>query len=153
MNSSSEIYCNLSELLASSGEYVTTVCGVSMWPMLRYRKDPILIHKAGQLKKYDVAVYSKTGKYVVHRVLDIMEDCYVIRGDNCLAKEYIPKQDVIGVVAGFWRFGKFIAVSNKLYRLYSRVWVAANPLIHLSRFAQSKYRAALRRLKGIRPKP
>jgi len=142
-----ESFENLTELLRQSGEYVTTVCGVSMWPMLRFKKDPILIHPvSGELKRYDVAVYKREDNYVVHRVLKVQQDNYIIRGDNCLAKEVIPKEDIVGSVAGFWRSGRFIDVSNHWYRLYSRIWVSINPLIHLTRFIQSKLHSLRRKL-------
>jgi len=147
---STESFENLAELLRESGEYVTTVCGVSMWPMLRYKQDAILIHPlSGELKRFDVAVYKRDEKYVVHRVLSVQENFYIIRGDNCLAKEVVPKQNVVGVVTGFWRFGRFIDVSNIFYRVYARVWVSANPLINLTSFAKSKARAAWRKITVI----
>jgi len=127
-----ERYDNFEQLLSHSGEYVTQVRGVSMYPMLRYRKDPVLIHPAsGTLKPYDVAVYARSDRYVVHRVLHVRDDIYIIRGDNCTALEYVPKSDVRGVVVGFWRFGRYIPVSNRLYLCYAHLWVAINPLVRL----------------------
>jgi len=144
------IYADLAELLRESGEYVTTGSGVSMYPMLRFKKDPVLIRPlVGELGRYDVAVYSRGKSYVVHRVLKVLPEHYVIRGDNCIALEYVPKGDVVGVVAGFWRFGRFIDVSNCVYKLYSRVWVAANPLVRLNRILKSKSASAVNRLKVI----
>lgn len=130
--SNSERFDNFEELLQKTGEYVTQVRGVSMFPMLRYRKDPVLIHPVtGELRPYDVAVYAKTDRYVVHRVLEVRDCLYVIRGDNCIGKEYVPKGDVRGVVVGFWRFGRYIPVENTLCRMYAHVWVAINPLVRL----------------------
>lgn len=135
MKDSLEIYGSLEQALSRCGEYVTQVSGVSMSPMLRYRRDPVLIHQVdGDLKRYDVAVYHRGDGYVIHRILEVRPDCYVFRGDNCIGKDLVPKSLVVGVVVGFWRSprrggaGKFISVRNLLYRLYSRVWVALNPL-------------------------
>jgi len=120
------------DVLKHTGEYVTQVRGESMYPMLRYRKDPVyLVSLKSELKPYDVAAYSTGEKYIVHRVLEVRDDCYVFRGDNCSGKEYVPKDAVIAVMAGFWRFGKFIRSDNSLYRLYSRLWVALNPIVRL----------------------
>lgn len=130
---SCESYENLVALLKETGEYVTQVHGVSMYPMLRYRKDPVLIHRAEkELKPYDIAVYDRGDNYVVHRVLEVRNDIYVIRGDNCIGKEYVPKEAVVGIVAGFWRFGKYISVENKTYQFYAHFWVAINPLVRLT---------------------
>ena len=135
MNSSFEAYDNFEQALSRCGEYVTQVRGVSMYPMLRYRRDPVLVHPVrGELERYDVAVYDRGDGYVVHRVIEVRPDCYVFRGDNCRKKEIVPKSIVKGVVVGFWRIprgggkGRFVSVWNRPYRLYSRIWVALNPL-------------------------
>lgn len=135
MKGSFEAYNDLEQALSLCGEYVTQVSGNSMYPMLRYRRDPVLIHPVkGELNRYDVAVYDRGDGYVIHRILEVRSDCYVFRGDNCTFKEMVPKQLVLGVVNGFWRIGRnggaghFVSVQNGIYRLYSRVWVALNPV-------------------------
>lgn len=148
MEGSFDKYTGLEEALSLCGEYVTQVRGVSMYPMLRYRRDPVLIHPVeGELKRYDVAVYNRGDAYVIHRILEVRPDCYVFRGDNCIGKEIIPKSLVVGVVVGFWRVprasraaangspdasgysscGRYVSVGNRIYRIYSRIWVALNP--------------------------
>lgn len=150
MSTSAGIYGNFEEALAGCGEYVTQVRGVSMYPMLRYRRDPVLIHPlSGELRRYDVAVYAKSDRYVVHRVLDVRPDHYVIRGDNCSAKEYVPKEAVRGVVVGFWRSGRYIPVTDRMYRAYSRLWVAINPLVRLHHLLERCARVIVRRAAGL----
>lgn len=146
MEESFDRYSNFEQALSGCGEYVTQVRGVSMYPMLRFRRDPVLIHPVrSELKRYDVAVYNRGDSYVIHRILEVRPDCYVFRGDNCTRKEFVPRSKVMGVVVGFWRIpsrraadgsrdasrgsvcGRFISVDNCLYRIYSRVWVALNP--------------------------
>lgn len=131
------IYDSFESALEGCGEYVTQVHGRSMFPMLRSGKDPVLIHPlSGGAVRYDVVVYAKPDRYVVHRVLEVRPDCYVIRGDNCDAKEYIPREAVRGIVVGFWRFGRYVPVSNRWYRAFSRIWVAVNPLVRLWHFCR-----------------
>lgn len=161
MNGTLDIYENFEKALAETGEYVVQVRGESMYPMLRYRRDPVLIHPVeDELKRYDVAVYNRGDSYVIHRILEVRPDCYVFRGDNCTGKEIIPKSLVVGVVVGFWRIprrsitacrsdapgcsvsGRFVSVENRCYRIYSRVWVALNP-------ADVRLVAFLRRLPGL----
>jgi len=152
-------YDNFEQQLLSEGEYVTILHGVSMYPMVRNCKDPVLIVPANSpLKPYDVAVYyrstmdgeSEFNRFVVHRVLECHSDCYVIRGDNCLAKEYVPIGDIAGKVSGFWRWGKFIPVTNPLYKIYSRIWVFINPLIHLRHFFLRCLRFAKKRICSLK---
>jgi len=139
-------YSNFEELLSATGEYVTVVHGNSMYPMVRYRKDPVrIVPSVHPLKPYDVAVYARPGRYVVHRVLESHPDHYVIRGDNCIAKEYVPLEDVRGMVAGFWRFGRYIPVTNRLYRAYARFWVMINPLVRVQRFIKRCCRFVIKR--------
>lgn len=139
MSGSFDKYCNFEQALDKCGEYVTQVRGNSMYPMLRYRRDPVLIRPvSGDLRRYDVAVYNRGDSYVIHRILEVRPDCCIFRGDNCTASEIVPKELILGVVTGFWRTsrsggtGRFIPVGNGWYRLYSRVWVALNPLDVLS---------------------
>jgi len=140
-------YRNFEEALRSEGEYVTILNGSSMYPMVRHQKDPVLIVPADKpLKRYDVAVYERPGRYVVHRVLRCRQGYYIIRGDNCVAKEHVPADDIAGVVSGFWRNGRYIPVTNPWYKAYSRVWVIINPLVKLHHFIRKCVRFVLKHL-------
>ena len=106
--------------------------GTSMMPLLRQQKDHFIVKAKGseRCRKYDVVLYRRPAdKYVLHRVIGVLENGYVIRGDNCIVKEYgITDSDIIGVMTGFLRAGKQHSVDELWYKLYSRVWVAAAPV-------------------------
>ncbi len=106
--------------------------GVSMRPMLRQGRDTITVtKKIGQrCKKYDVALYRRpNGSYVLHRVVKVLKDGYVILGDNCLEKEYgIGDGEILGVLTSFTRGEKTIPVTDWRYRLYARMWYLLYPL-------------------------
>ena len=106
------------------GFVAATTSGMSMYPMLRHQRDCVVIKKAeGELKRWDVALYESGGRLVLHRVLKVKGDCYVIRGDNCTSKEYVKKEDVIGVLDNFTRNGKtYHCQSSKAYRGYCILW-------------------------------
>lgn len=110
--------------------YVGTVTGNSMYPMLRSRRDTIVVRPcAGRLGRYDVALYKRGEKYVLHRVLEVRQDDYVIRGDNCLAKEYgITDGDVLGVLTAFHRDEHPVSLESIWYKLYVRIWCRAVPI-------------------------
>jgi len=130
-----ENFDTIEEVLAKNGWFATTISGVSMYPMLRNHKDQVLVKKVeGRLKRYDVAVYKTEVKYIVHRVLEVHDGYYIIRGDNCVGLEYVPEKRIIGVVTGFWRKGRFIEVTDKRYLRYAHFWVAINPLVKLVHF-------------------
>lgn len=128
----SELSPVITEVLQNDGEVVFTVTGVSMLPMLRHHRDKISLagSREGCLKKYDMVLFVRPGgKYILHRIVAVKESGYVIIGDNQYTKEYpiLPSQ-VVGVVKGFWRNGKYISCDNLIYCLYCRFWVQSYPL-------------------------
>lgn len=113
------------------GTLTYTCKGISMLPMLRQRRDILVIKKKGpeRLKKYDVALYIRPPHdYVLHRVVEVRDDDYIILGDNCLNKEYgIRDEDIIGVLTSFVRDGKTIQMDSKKQVLYAKVWYFLYP--------------------------
>ena len=112
---------SMEKTLAEEGEVVACSSGISMYPMLRHRKDMVVVETVKrELKKYDVPLYRlNSGKLVLHRILEVRPDLYVIRGDNLLHKEYVRPEQIIGVLKAFYRGGKFVdCATNKKYRLY-----------------------------------
>ena len=120
------------DILARDGRLVYKTRGVSMEPMLRQNRDLVVIRVPGsRLKKYDVALYKRGKDYVLHRVIGVAEDHYLIRGDNTYAVETVPFGAVIGVLTAFSRKGKSCRVEDRSYRLYVRFWWAVYPLRRL----------------------
>lgn len=119
------------EELNRKGFFTYKCSGISMLPMLRQQKDLFTIKKKiGRCKKYDVVLYKRCpGTYVLHRIIKVCENGYVMLGDNCINKEYgIEEEDVIGVLTSFVRNGKEYCVNHKWYRLYVVVWYFLYPL-------------------------
>lgn len=125
-------YNSIKEALDSCGQYTGMTVGTSMNPLIHHQKDNIIVIKnEGRLKKYDVPVYlAKNGNYIMHRVVKVYPDHYIIVGDNLMEKEYVTDDMIVGKLVGFYKNGKkYIDCENsKLYKLYSRVWVALYPL-------------------------
>lgn len=137
----------LEALLARDGRLVYKTRGVSMEPMLRQNRDLVIIQvPVSRLKKYDVALYKRGKDYVLHRVIDVKDGYYLIRGDNTYAVEQVPEDAVIGVLTGFCRKGKQWSTKDRGYILYSRFWTAVYPLryayVRLRRLAVSLLRKA-----------
>lgn len=108
------------------GNFVIHPHGVSMWPMIRNGLDSVVVNPVeGRLKKYDLPVYlDKRGRYVVHRVIDVTDKGYVICGDGLFEIEYdITDENILGIVTGFFRKEKYIAVDNRRYLRYVHFWV------------------------------
>ena len=114
---------SLEDGIANLGEVMVCTSGYSMWPMLRNRKDMVIVEKVTRpLKKHDVPVYRlKSGKVVMHRIIKITRDGkYIIRGDNCYVNEHgITDDNIIGVLREFYRGGKHcVCATSKAYKLY-----------------------------------
>ena len=78
----------IEDVLEKEGIYVATICGVSMYPMLRNRRDTVVIKPyEGRLKKFDIPLYKVEDKYILHRIIKVLPDSYIIRGDNTEVKE------------------------------------------------------------------
>ncbi len=119
------------EILEKDGRLVYSNVGDSMLPLIRQGRDLLVIERPrGRLKKYDVPLYRRdSGKYVLHRVLKVRRDDYVICGDNRWAKETgITDRHVIGVLTAVVRAGKEIPVTDRRYRLYVHLWCDLFPL-------------------------
>ncbi|MBQ7168924.1 MAG: hypothetical protein IJR63_03355 [Synergistaceae bacterium] len=114
---------NISQYLADNGTLTYTNKGVSMWPLLREGRDMFTVSKKGneRCRIGDVVLYRRPPNfYVLHRVIDVRENDYVILGDNCIAYEYgITDADIFGVMTGFTRGGKSYSVDDSGYRLYT----------------------------------
>ena len=107
--------------------------GTSMLPMLRHGKDNVILSPVPtRLKKYDLPLYQRdNGQYVLHRVIQV-GTTYTCMGDNQFIPETGLRHDqMIGIVTGFYREGKFHDVQEWGYRLYSRIWYHSR---HLRRF-------------------
>ena len=91
------------EQLIKNAELVYTNVGDSMMPLIKQGRDLVIIKPVqGRLKKYDVPLYRRdSGQYVLHRILKVRKNDYVICGDNRWSMEYgITDRHIIGVLAG-----------------------------------------------------
>ena len=124
-------YSNIEEQLRTNGVYVSTTVGVSMKPMLRNRRDRIVLLPVGKerLKKWDLPMYRRAdGKYILHRIIDVKADHYVIRGDNTFVKEYVKDEQILGYVSEFYRGKRHVSTDDKGYRRYAAFWQTIYPL-------------------------
>lgn len=129
MEETSSEKITIEEVLLKNGKYVGPTVGVSMLPMLKNRRDSIIVlPKTERLKPLDVALYRRGKDYVLHRVLSVTEDGYIIRGDNCYANEIVPEETVIGVLSEFYRKDKHVVCTDKKYLRYAKRRVRNYPI-------------------------
>ena len=128
------------EILEQQGVLVYTNTGDSMLPLLRERRDILIIkpRPEGRLRRLDIPLYRRdNGGYVMHRILRVRKDDYVICGDNRRCREYgIADRHIIGILDAVVRDGKTIPLRSTpdhpkvplLYRLYEHLWCDFFPL-------------------------
>ena len=118
---------NVEKVLESQGFIIAPVKGDSMLPMLDENKDSVrIVPASGVLKKYDLPLYRRPGgKLVLHRIIDVKKNHYVICGDNRTVLEKVPHRWVVGVTEGFFKEGKYVPVTDEEYLEYVRTHCAA----------------------------
>ena len=134
---------NFEELLERDGSFLYTFKGVSMKPLLHQGKDVVIISSIDRpIKKLDIVLYKVGERYVLHRVLKIKKDHYVIRGDNTYSEEFIPKDNVFGILTSYYKNDKLKKVNTKGAILLYYLWLTTYPL----RWLLVKTKRLLRRI-------
>ena len=124
------------EMLETRGYIVYTNVGHSMMPLLRERRDIIEIRKKGpgRCRKYDVVLYRRGEKYILHRILRVLPEGYLIAGDNnAFVERDITDEKIIGVLVRVIRNSgkgkrREITPENKGYRVYVHLWCDLYPI-------------------------
>ena len=118
---------SVEQFLDEHGRLTYSHVGVSMLPLLRQGKDLFTVRKkdAARCRVGDVVLYRRPpDQYVLHRIVAVRPDDYVLLGDNCVARETgIRDEDILGVMTGFVRGGKEHSVEEAGYRAYTAAWL------------------------------
>ena len=130
LNSGARLY-SFEELLNRDGYIIYTNVGFSMMPLLRQKRDVIEIKKKepSRSRKYDVVLYKRDKRYILHRVLKVLPDGYIIAGDhNTFIETDITDDRILGVMTRVIRNGKSITPDNFWYKVYVHLWCDAYPV-------------------------
>ena len=118
--------------LSQKGCLIYTTSGMSMRPFLRSGQDLMVIEakKEGRCRVRDVVLYRRdSGKYVLHRIMAVRKDDYVLCGDNCWQLEPGIREDqILGVLTAVIREGKRAEVSELSYRTKVFAWWLMYPV-------------------------
>lgn len=102
--------------------------GDSMRPLLHGGRDYIYLRTLRDGENYqkgDVVLYLTDGIYVVHRIVDIVPEGYIMLGDGNQIKEApISDKEIFLKAEGFLRNGRYISAMHPIYRLYVWWWMA-----------------------------
>lgn len=110
----------IEEGIKINGYHLSTISGDSMMPLLRNRRDMVkVIPVDGILKKYDLPLYKRpTGEYVLHRIVKVKKNHYIICGDNRFSREKVPFDWIVGVTESIFRDDLEVSVDNPEYVSY-----------------------------------
>ena len=86
------------DVLNSDGELFFTNVGYSMYPLIKQREDILHIKVSDIYKKGDIVLYkSDINHYVLHRILKIKKDKYILAGDyNYFLDKPISREQILG---------------------------------------------------------
>ena len=137
--------------LVNEGMAVTLlVKGRSMLPFILGGHDSVVLTKPVNISVGDVVLARIDGRrYVLHRVVGVRENGYLIRGDNTYADEHVPDAAVIGVLTDFTRKGKKYSTADRRYQRYVRFWCRMYPVRKLLIMGRRLLGRILRKL-GLR---
>ena len=121
---------NIPEYLKENKTLTYSNVGVSMLPLLRQGRDTFTLtekeayfRQTGEkrFKAGDVVLYLRPPKsYVLHRIIEVCKDGYVILGDHSISKEYgIKDEDILCIMTAYSRDGVNHTVKEKPYLRYT----------------------------------
>ncbi len=93
--------------IAAGRSVIFKVKGNSMYPFLRNGIDSVkLVPVNQQLVKNVVVIFKYNGNYILHRIVKIEGDTYIMQGDGVIkTREYCRREDIFGVVTHICRNG------------------------------------------------
>lgn len=114
------------EVLKNKGSLVFVPGGNSMWPFIKNKKSSVVISVPKQEPvKWDVIFFQrKNGEYVLHRIIEVCSNGYIVAGDSQNYSEFVDKQNVLGILEGYYVNKKYISVNNAKYKKRVKRWYA-----------------------------
>ena len=116
-----EIMPMISECISSGKSVRIPIKGTSMLPLLRDGRDSALLSACVEPAVGDVVLYKRDrGDYVLHRIIALSGDTYIMCGDNQhIAERGIRRDQIIARMTSYYKGEREMrtdALSYKLYR-------------------------------------
>lgn len=113
---------SIKEQLEKQGFIIKEVKGISMYPLFVEGENLVQIEKVNNdIKVNDIALFIRDNdenKYVLHRVIDIKRNYYLVCGDNQNEAEVVFSKQILGKVTGYYKNKQFISLEDKEYKEY-----------------------------------
>ena len=158
MNGEQNVNTVLGEL-EQKGKATCYTKGFSMLPMLKEGRDiSVLLPITKEPSVGDVVLFIRTKKdneLVLHRIVKIPSPGkYIIRGDNTYFDEPVARENIIAVLGGFFRKGKYVdCAASKGYRVYTfcqlRLYFLRKFFLRTLRVAGAKVKNNVFHLNGL----
>ena len=100
----------------------------SMIPMIYPGRDILIIrpvswmHADGRLRRWDIALYRDGSHLILHRVIKVLREGYLLSGDSNGCVERVRDEQIIGILTWVIRDGKKIDIYALRYRIYAFLW-------------------------------
>ena len=117
------INSSVTEELEKNGCVVSPFSGTSMLPLLRENSDMVVLESIGvrRLQKYDAVLYRRGEKLILHRIVGVRDQGYVICGDHQWRREFgVTEEQIFGIMTAVIREGR--EITDLKYKLYVRLW-------------------------------
>lgn len=108
----------IEKLLSKDDFVVCNVKGDSMRPFLKEDDKVVIVKNNRDIKMYDVVLYKRNNKYMLHRVIDKNGDSLIIRGDNNIYKEEVKNDEILGILAGYYNKDEYVEINDYINRKY-----------------------------------
>lgn len=123
---------DLEQLLEEGNQIRVKPQGYSMYPLLVPGRDEVVIEQEdpSRLHRGDIVLFRREGSILVlHRICRRRGDNFFMVGDNQkLVEGPIGITQIKGKVTTLIRGGRTISAENRLYRIYSFIWLWLRPL-------------------------
>lgn len=117
----------IEECLKNLGYVIIRTKGSSMWPLFKEGKSRVQIVscEGNAFRKGDIVLYRNIDDtLILHRILKAAdEESFLVCGDHQWKEiEKIRKDEILGVVQGFYVKGSFVDDETLWYRVYKKIW-------------------------------
>ena len=111
-------------LIAEGHDVTIRVRGVSMRPFLEDRRDKVVLTCPGSVEVGDAVLAEiAPGRYVYHRIVDIVEGKVTLKGDgNIYGTEHCRIENVVASTKQLIRKGCHYSPKGLAWRWYSALW-------------------------------
>ena len=128
-------YTDIEKLLQEGNNISIKPQGYSMYPTLVPGRDEAFIEPLSgkKLRRGNVVLYRREkeagGILVLHRIQKITAAGIYLVGDNQKETEGpLHAEQVKGIMTGMMRKGKYVAVTNPVYRMAAGLWLFLRPV-------------------------